>query len=68
MRNLPSGSLTRSYPNQSAQLQRLARKFKTSLIASLDMTLSNERIAKTLTILRVCAGWSAPLMFINPEG
>ena len=29
----------------------------------LDMILSNKRITKALIRLRVCAGWSAPLLF-----
>ena len=45
---LPSGSLTRLYPIQSAQLKRTVRKIEISLVTSLDMTLSKERIAKVL--------------------
>ena len=38
-----------------------------SLVASLDMILSNKRITKPLIRPRRCAGWSAPLFFSNPE-
>ena len=38
---------------------------KTSLVASLDMILSNKQITKVLIRLRRCAGWSAPLLFAN---
>ena len=38
-----------------------------SLVASLDMILSNKRITKALISLRGCAGWSAPLLFANPR-
>ena len=31
------------------------------------MILSRKRITKVLISLRVCAGWSAPLSFANPE-
>ena len=31
------------------------------------MILSNKRITKALIRLRVCAGWSAPVLFANPE-
>ena len=37
------------------------------LVASLDMILSNKRIAKALIRLRGCAGWSAPLLFETPN-
>ena len=57
---------TKRDSNQSPQLQRLA-KIKISLVASLDMILSNKRIAKALIRLRGCAGWSAHVLFANPE-
>ena len=38
-----------------------------SLIASLDMILSRKRITKALIRLRGCAGWSAPLLFAQPD-
>ena len=31
------------------------------------MVLSNKRIIKALIRLRGCTGWSAPLLFANPE-
>ena len=31
------------------------------------MILSNKRIMKALIKQRVCPGWSAPLLFTNPE-
>ena len=37
------------------------------LVASLDMILSSERIIKGLIRLHRFAGWSAPLLFTNPE-
>ena len=37
-------------------------KIEISLLASLDMILSNKRITKALIRLRGCAGWSAPLL------
>ena len=36
-------------------------------IASLDIIYANKRITKALIRLRRCAGWSAPLLFANPE-
>ena len=38
-----------------------------SLEASLYMILSNQRITKALIRLRECAGWSAPLLSVNPR-
>ena len=38
-----------------------------SLVASLDMILSNKPITKVLIRLHRCAGWSAPLLSANPE-
>ena len=37
------------------------------IVASLEMMLSKKRITKALISLRGCAGWSAPLMFADPE-
>ena len=45
------------------QLQRLAKKIENSLVAGLDMLLSNTRMTKALIRLRGCAGWSVPLLF-----
>ena len=56
---------TKQDSNQSPQLQRLVKKIEISLEASLDMILSNKRITKALIRLCVCAGWSAPLLFVN---
>ena len=42
-------------------------KIEISHVASLHMILSKKRITKVLIILRVCAGWSAPLLFANPR-
>ena len=36
-------------------------------LASLDVILSNKRITKALIRLHGCAGWSAPLLFLNPR-
>ena len=65
--NLSSRFGRRSYPNHAAQLQRLTRKLHFFLVASLDIILSNKRITKALIRLGGCAGWSAPLLFTNPE-
>ena len=46
--SLPLGFLTKQDPNPSSQLYRLARKFKKSLVASLDTILSQKRITKAL--------------------
>ena len=37
-----------------------------SLAASLDMLLSNKRITNVLIRLHLRAGWTAPLLFVNP--
>ena len=50
-----------------SQLQRLARKIEILLVASLDMILSKKQITKALFRLRGCAGWSAPVLFANPQ-
>ena len=44
-------------------------KIEKSFVAGLDMLhiLSNKRITKALIRLRVCAGWSAPLLLENPR-
>ena len=42
-------------------------KIEISFEASLDMMLSKQRITKVLSSLRGCAGWSAPLLFADPE-
>ena len=36
-------------------------------IASLDMILSKKRMTKELIRLSICAGWSAPLLFPEPQ-
>ena len=59
--------LARSYPNQPAQLKRLARKLEISLETSLDMIISNKQITKVLVRLHRCAGRSRPFLFSNPE-
>ena len=51
--------------NQSPQLQSL--KIEISFVASLDRILPKKRITKVLISLPRCAGWSAPLLFANPE-
>ena len=53
--------------NQSPQLQRLAKKIEILPVARLNMVLSKKRITKVLIRLRGCAGWSAPVLFANPE-
>ena len=42
-------------------------KIEVSLVASLDILLSNKRITKALIRLRGCAGWSAPVLFAKPR-
>ena len=42
-------------------------KIEISPVASLDMIPSKTRITKALISLRRCTGWSAPLLFANPE-
>ena len=42
-------------------------KIEISPVASPDMILSKKRNTKALIILRVCAGWSAPVLFANPQ-
>ena len=44
-----------------------SKKIDISLEASLDTKLGNKRKTKALIRLRVCAGWSAPLLFANPR-
>ena len=65
-KNLSLRFPTRSYQNQPAQLQRLAIIVK-SLVARFDRILFNKQITKALISLRGCAGWSAPLLFANPQ-
>ena len=43
-----------------------SKKNEISLVASLDMVLSKTRITKAIR-LRRCAGWSAPVLFLNPR-
>ena len=38
-----------------------------SLVASLNMILSEKRTTKALISLRGCTGWSTPLLFVNPK-
>ena len=49
--------VSESYPNQPAQIQRLAKN-QILRVPSLDMIISNNRIEKTLIRLRGYAGWS----------
>ena len=56
-------SLSTGFPTKRV---RLAKKVDISLVASLDMILSNKRITKALISLRRCVDWSAPLLFANP--
>ena len=43
------------------------KKIEISLVASLDIILSRKRITKELVSLCGCAGWSALVLFANPE-
>ena len=44
-----------------------SQKVEISLEASLNLILSIKRITQALIRLRRCAGWSAPVLFENPE-
>ena len=44
-----------------------SQKIEILLEASLDMILSKKQTTKALVSLHGCAGWSAPLLFANPE-
>ena len=44
-----------------------SQNIEISLVASLDMILSHKRITKVLIRLRGRIGWSAPVLFANPE-
>ena len=41
--------------------------YEISLVASLDMILSNKQISKALIRLPERAGWSSPLLLANPK-
>ena len=64
--NQSSGCPAKRISNQSPQLQRLARNLISS-VASFHMMLSKKRITKALNRLCGCAGWSAPVLFVNPR-
>ena len=59
--NLSCGFLTELDSNQIGQIQTLA---KNEILdeASLDIILSKKQTVKALIRLRVCAGWSEPLL------
>ena len=42
-------------------------KIEILTVESFDMILSKIKITKALVRLRGCAGWSAPVLFANPE-
>ena len=42
-------------------------KIEISLAASLDKIILDKRPTKALISLRGCAGWSAPVVFVNPR-
>ena len=42
-----------------------SQKIEISHVANLHMILFKKRITKALIRLRVCAGWSAPVLFAN---
>ena len=44
-----------------------SQKIEISLVASLDMIVSKRPITKALISLNGCAGWSATLLFANPQ-
>ena len=43
------------------------KKIEISPVASLHINFFKKRITKALIRLRGCAGWSAPLLFANPQ-
>ena len=49
------------------QYYRLSQLDCIKLVSSLDMILHNKRITKALIRLRICSGWSAPLLFANHQ-
>ena len=51
----------------SCSATKTSKKIEISLISSMDMILYNTGITKTLIRLRVCAGWSALLLFANHQ-
>ena len=65
-KKLPPGFSAKRVPNQSPYLHRLARK-PISPVASVHMILSKRRTTKALIRLRACTGWSAPVLFANPQ-
>ena len=66
--NQSSGFPTKQDSNQSPQLQRPARKLKFNLKqVYIYMTRSKKERTKALISLCECTGWSAPLLFTNPE-
>ena len=44
-----------------------SKKIESSPVARLNMVLSKKRITKALIRLGECAGWSAPVLFANPQ-
>ena len=54
-------------PISSATETIASKKIEMSLVASLDMIFSKKRITKALISLRGYAGWSAYMVFANPE-
>ena len=71
-RNLSSGFPSKRVSNQSPQLQRLARKNKISLVASLYMGLSKTKITKALNRdaqagLRLCCSQTSEDRFSRVE-
>ena len=65
--NLSSGFLTKRDSNQSLPATETSWKIAISHLASLDMIRSKMQITKALISLRGSTGWSAPLLFANPQ-
>ena len=42
-----------------------SQRTEISPVASLDIIFFNKRITKALIVLRICAGWSTPVLFAN---
>ena len=62
-----SGASNKARPIRVSLATETSYKIGISLVASLDMILSKERMTKVLISLCRCAGWSAPLLFANSE-
>ena len=67
MRENIFGASENVIPKPGCSASETTQKIEIVLVGSLDMKHSDKRITKALIRLRRCAGWSAPLLFANPE-